>query len=293
MTDRDPTDRQPIAWDRLAAEIAAAEEDDAPTAEHDWDAVATQLARSFDAAPAVPAVPGPADPGEWDEPEAEPEVPAVPLVDLPSLEDVPVDEPVGTAEDVATAEDDEPTADPWELRGGLEALLFVVDTPVDEVTLATALRCTPAQVRDGLVALGADYDARGAGVVLRRVGEGWRLYTREEHAPVVERYLTDGQRSRLTQAALETLAVIAYRQPVTRARVSAIRGVGVDAVVRTLVSRGLVHECGTDPDSGGGLYATTPLFLERLGLTGLDELPELGPLLPETRAVIAERPESH
>ncbi|MSW65185.1 MAG: SMC-Scp complex subunit ScpB, partial [Actinobacteria bacterium] len=120
----------------------------------------------------------------------------------------------------------------------------------------------------------------------------WRLYTREEHAAVVERHLLEGQRSRLTQAALETLAVIAYRQPVTRARVSAIRGVGVDAVVRTLASRGLVYECGTDPDSGGGLYATTPLFLERLGLTGLDELPELGPLLPETRAVIAERPQA-
>ncbi len=162
---------------------------------------------------------------------------------------------------------------------------------MDEVTLAEALRCTVGQVRSGLVALGDDYDERRAGVVLRRVGEGWRLYTREEHAAVVERYLTDGSRSRLTQAALETLAVIAYRQPVTRARVSAIRGVGVDAVVRTLASRGLVHECGTDPDSGGGLYATTPLFLERLGLTGLAELPELGPLLPETRAVIAERPE--
>ena len=114
------------------------------------------------------------------------------------------------------------------------------------------------------------------------MGEGWRLYTREEHAAVVERYLVDGQRSRLTQAALETLAVIAYRQPVTRARVSAIRGVGVDGVMRTLLARGLVHEVGTDPDSGGGLYATTPLFLERLGLTGLDELPELAPLLPET-----------
>ena len=101
---------------------------------------------------------------------------------------------------------------------------------------------------------------------LRRAGEGWRLYTREEHAAVVERFLVDGQRSRLTQAALETLAVIAYRQPVTRARVSAIRGVGVDGVMRTLISRGLVSEVGSDPDSGGGLYATTPLFLERLGL---------------------------
>ncbi|SDH18536.1 SMC-Scp complex subunit ScpB [Klenkia brasiliensis] len=278
------SERDPIAWDRLAAELAAADEE-APTAEHDWDAVAAQLARSFETAPAPEQAP--ADPGEWTEPEAPPAAPAaVPPVDLPSLDDVPVDEPV------ATEDDDEPAADPWALRGGLEALLFVVDSPVEEAVLAAALRCTPGQVRDALRELGQEYDARGAGVVLRRVGEGWRLYTREDHAAVVERYLTDGQRSRLTQAALETLAVIAYRQPVTRARVSAIRGVGVDAVVRTLVSRGLVHECGTDPDSGGGLYATTPLFLERLGLTGLDELPELGPLLPETRAVIAERPDS-
>jgi segregation and condensation protein B len=124
------------------------------------------------------------------------------------------------------------------------------------------------------------------------VGEGWRLYTREEFADVVERYLVDGQRSRLTQAALETLAVIAYRQPVTRARVSAIRGVGVDGVMRTLISRGLVHEVGSDPDSGGGLYGTTQLFLERLGLGGLDELPDLGPLLPETSSLLDEHPDT-
>ena len=140
-----------------------------------------------------------------------------------------------------------------------------MDDPVDEDTLAAALRCTVEQVRTGLADLAAGYDERRSGLTLRKVGEGWRLYTREEHAPVVERYLVDGQRSRLTQAALETLAVIAYRQPVTRARVSGIRGVGVDGVMRTLLSRGLVHEVGTDPDSGGGLYATTPLFLERLG----------------------------
>jgi segregation and condensation protein B len=108
----------------------------------------------------------------------------------------------------------------------------------------------------------------------------------------VERYLVDGQRSRLTQAALETLAVIAYRQPVTRARVSAIRGVGVDGVMRTLITRGLVHEVGSDPDSGGGLYATTPLFLERLGLSSLADLPELAPLLPETAAMIHEHPDA-
>ena len=128
-------------------------------------------------------------------------------------------------------------------------------------------------------------------MTLRRVGEGWRVYTREEHAAVVERYLLEGQRSRLTQAALETLAVIAYRQPVTRARVSAIRGVAVDAVVRTLVNRGLVYECGSDPDTGGGLYATTSLFLERLGLSSLAELPPLAPLVPETSSMLAEHPD--
>jgi segregation and condensation protein B len=167
----------------------------------------------------------------------------------------------------------------------------VMDDPVDEQTLAAALRCTVDQVRDGLAELAAGYDERRAGLTLRRVGEGWRLYTREEHAPVVERYLVDGQRSRLTQAALETLAVIAYRQPVTRARVSGIRGVGVDGVMRTLLSRGLVHEVGTDPDSGGGLYATTPLFLERLGLAGLGDLPELAPFLPETATMLDEHPD--
>ena len=124
------------------------------------------------------------------------------------------------------------------------------------------------------------------------MGEGWRLYTREDFAEVVERHVVDGQRSRLSQAALETLAVIAYRQPVTRARVSAIRGVGVDGVMRTLLARGLVHEVGTDPDSGGGLYGTTPLFLERLGLTGLAELPDLAPLLPDTAAVLDQHPDS-
>jgi segregation and condensation protein B len=285
----------PIAWDQLAAELAAAEERTAPG---EWDAVAAALARSLDTVPAAPPTAGP-DP--HDEPFDDEPVPAAapppapdPAPDLETLPLRPLEEaPIEEADPAVPvpARTEEPVEDPWALRGGLEALLFVVDSPVDEVTLAEALRCTVGQVRAALAELGADYDRRRAGVVLRQVGEGWRLYTRDEHAPVVERHLTDGQRSRLTQAALETLAVIAYRQPVTRARVSAIRGVGVDAVVRTLASRGLVYECGTDPDSGGGLYATTPLFLERLGLTGLDELPELGPLLPETRAVIAERPE--
>ena len=114
------------------------------------------------------------------------------------------------------------------------------------------------------------------------IADGWRLYSRDEFAGYVERFVLDGQRARLTQAALETLAVIAYRQPVTRSRISAIRGVSVDAVMRTLLTRGLVEECGADPDTGGGLYQTTSLFLEKMGLRSLDELPSLAPLLPDT-----------
>ncbi|MGY2084733.1 SMC-Scp complex subunit ScpB [Blastococcus sp. SYSU DS0539] len=272
MTDERPDhDRAPISWDALAAELAATREeatrrgDDDPAA---WDAVAAELAARVAERPVeeqpVPAVPAEDEPAPAREPEP-----------VPAPEPEPLE-----------------LLDPAELLGGLEALLFVMDDPVDEGTLAAALRCPPDQVRAGLAELAAGYDQRSAGITLRRVGEGWRLYTRAEHAAVVERHLVDGQRSRLTQAALETLAVIAYRQPVTRARVSAIRGVGVDGVMRTLIARGLVHEVGSDPDSGGGLYATTPLFLERLGLTGLDQLPALAPLLPETATVLDEHPDA-
>ena len=113
------------------------------------------------------------------------------------------------------------------------------------------------------------------------MGAGWRFYTREEFAPIVEQFVVDGQQARLTQAALETLAVVAYRQPVSRARVSAIRGVNVDGVMRTLVTRGLVEEAGTEHETGAHLYRTTSYFLERMGLTSLEELPEIAPFLPE------------
>ncbi len=162
----------------------------------------------------------------------------------------------------------------------LEAVLLVVDTPVGAPELAAAVDEPVAAVEASLLELARDYDERGRGIVLREVAGGWRLYTREEYAPAVERLLLDGQRSRLSQAALETLAVIAYRQPVTRGRISAIRGVGVDGVIRTLHGRGLIEEVGTDPETGGGQYATTGLFLERLGLNSLAELPSLAPLLP-------------
>ena len=109
---------------------------------------------------------------------------------------------------------------------------------------------------------------------------GWRFYTRDAYAPVVEQFLLEGQQARLTQAALETLAVVAYKQPVSRARVSAVRGVNVDGVVRTLLNRGLLEEAGADAETGAHLYRTTTYFLERIGVTSLDELPALAPFLP-------------
>ncbi|MHA6799901.1 SMC-Scp complex subunit ScpB [Bounagaea algeriensis] len=172
-----------------------------------------------------------------------------------------------------------------ELDCALEALLLVVDAPAGEQLLAETLRQSVARVRTALHRLSDGYAAANRGIDLRHVGDGWRMYTRERYAPYVERYLLDGQRSKLTRAAMETLAVIAYRQPVTRSRVAAVRGVNVDGVIRTLVGRGLVEEAGTDPETGGLLYCTTELFLERLGLSSLKELPPLAPLLPEVDAI--------
>ena len=138
-----------------------------------------------------------------------------------------------------------------------------------------------------LEALQADYDEAGRGFELREIAGGWRLYTRAEFAPYVERFVLEGQQARLTQAALETLAVVAYRQPVSRTRVSAVRGVNVDGVIRTLVSRGLVEEAGADHESGAILYRTSPYFLERLGLGDLTELPNLADFLPESTTIDA------
>ena len=171
------------------------------------------------------------------------------------------------------------------LRAVLEALLLVVDQPVAEEQLAGAAGVEAAAVSAELLAWRQELTDAGSGMDLRRSDEGWRLYTRRELAPYLERLLTDGSRSRLTRAALETLAVIAYRQPVTRSRVAAVRGVNVDGVMRTLVARGMVVECGTDTESGGLLYRTTELFLERLGIASLDELPDIAPLLPDVDLV--------
>jgi len=167
------------------------------------------------------------------------------------------------------------------LRGSLEAVLMVADQPLDAVTLATAVGYPVDEVVAELQLLAEDYDEQGRGFELRNVAGGWRYYTREEFAAVVEGFVLEGQQARLTQAALETLAVVAYKQPVSRARVSAIRGVNVDGVMRTLLTRGLVEEAGDDASTGAHLYRTTSYFLERIGVESLDDLPELAPYLPD------------
>ena len=172
-----------------------------------------------------------------------------------------------------------------DLRGALEAILLVVDEPVEPVTLAQVLETPIPQILDQLRSLQAQYDADERGYELREIAGGWRLYTRAAFARFVERFVLDGQHARLTQAALETLAVVAYRQPVSRTRVSAVRGVNVDGVMRTLVSRGLVEEAGADHDSGAVLYRTSPYFLERLGLRTLEDLPPLANFLPESASM--------
>ncbi len=168
-----------------------------------------------------------------------------------------------------------------ELRPSLEALLMIADQPLDETTLATAVGHPLGDVSTALGDLAAEYAEQGRGFELRNVAGGWRYYSREEYAAVVEAFVLDGQQARLTQAALETLAVVAYRQPVSRARVSAIRGVNVDGVMRTLLTRGLVEEAGQDHSSGANLYRTSSYFLERIGVTSLEDLPELAPFLPD------------
>ncbi|MFJ8438754.1 SMC-Scp complex subunit ScpB [Kitasatospora griseola] len=165
---------------------------------------------------------------------------------------------------------------------------MVADEPVAEGRLASVLAASAAEVAAVLRELAAEYAAQGRGFELRQVAGGWRFYSRAECSAAVERFVLDGQQARLTQAALETLAVVAYRQPVSRGRVSAVRGVNCDGVMRTLVQRGLVEEAGTEPETGAILYRTTNYFLERMGLRGLDELPELAPFLPEVDDVETE-----
>ncbi|MGV9799705.1 SMC-Scp complex subunit ScpB [Mycobacterium sp. NPDC003449] len=192
-----------------------------------------------------------------------------------------VDLDTGLDLDIATV----PELDDDELGAVLEALLLVVDTPVTVDQLASATEQPAYRIAAKLRVMADALAERGSGIDLREAGGGWRMYTRARFAPYVERLLLDGARSKLTRAALETLAVIAYRQPVTRARVSAVRGVNVDGVMRTLLARGLITEAGTDPDSGSTSFATTELFLERLGLSSLADLPDIAPLLPDVDVI--------
>lgn len=160
---------------------------------------------------------------------------------------------------------------------------MVVDEPVSETTLATILEVTIEEVDKALIELVESYQGRG--FELKKINGGWRFYSHPDQSSVVERFVLDGQQNRLTQAALETLAVIAYRQPISRARVSAIRGVNVEAVMKTLVNRGLVEEAGVEGESGAILYKTTSYFLERLGVNSIEDLPALAPYLPDLAAL--------
>lgn len=175
-----------------------------------------------------------------------------------------------------------------ELAGTIEAILLVCEEPVGVEMLAQTLGYPPDEVEATIRTLAAEYTGDNRGFDLRYQAGGWRFYTRDVYAPYVERFVVDGQQVRLTKAALETLAVVAYKQPVTRGRISAIRGVNCDGVIRTLSTRGLIEECGTEPDSGAHLYRTTSLFLEKLGINSVVELPELAPFLPEDITEIGE-----
>ncbi|HLA93209.1 MAG TPA: SMC-Scp complex subunit ScpB [Actinomycetota bacterium] len=162
----------------------------------------------------------------------------------------------------------------------LEALLFVSDEPVASIVLAQALGVERREADDLCEDLARSYEERGAGITLRSVGGGWRLTTHPDAAPVVERFVLASRHTRLTKAALETLSIVAYKQPVTRHQISGIRGVNSDGVLRALVDRGLIAEVGREETPGRPvLYGTTPEFLERLGISSLSDLPALGPLL--------------
>ena len=167
-----------------------------------------------------------------------------------------------------------------ELERSIEAILMVVEEPVSEVVLAQIIETPTEQILEALNALAALYEEQGKGFTLKQISGGWRFYSHPDLSPLVEKFVLDGQQAKLTQAALETLAVITYRQPISRARVSAIRGVNVEAVMKTLVTRGLVEECGIEHETGAILYRTTHYFLEKIGLNRVEDLPALAPFLP-------------
>jgi len=175
-----------------------------------------------------------------------------------------------------------------QVGAAIEALLMVADQPLSVVTIAQVVGVPLAQAKQAIEDLRADYAGENGstrrGFELREVGGGWRIYAREEFDELVRSMLHDDSPQRLSQQALETLAVIAYKQPVTRSQVSAVRAVNVDTVMRTLVARGLITEHSTDPETGAIFYQTTPLLLEYLGIESLDQLPPISPLLDDGRS---------
>ncbi|MFC6706765.1 SMC-Scp complex subunit ScpB [Flexivirga alba] len=204
-------------------------------------------------------------------------------------DDAPANDATAQVDDQQEAVEEAPPFDVHTMPGGarsaIEAILMVVDQPVTAYEIATALELPEAEVVEAIEDLEREYAAQHRGFALRCINEGWRVYSRPDYAPAVEKFLLDGQQAKLTQASLETLAVIAYRQPISRSRISAVRGVNVDGVVRTLLTRGLIVEIGSDGEQGALLYGTTPYFLQRLGLSSLDELPALAPYLPDADVV--------
>jgi segregation and condensation protein B len=263
-----------------------------PQAEHEADSEPGAEDRVASDVEAEPLVEGEAKADVEGEPLAGGEVSAADGPDeLLTLEDLGgqgnADLPRSTDEP-AVADEVRPEMSDVELRGAVEAILLIVDEPTTEMTMAQVLEQPVDRVRGVLEDISRQYTSLGLGFDLRRVAGGWRLYTRPEYAAYVEKFVLDGQQVRLTQAALETLAVVAYKQPVTRSRISAIRGVNCDGVVRTLVTRGLIEETGSEPESGAFLYRTTTLFLEKLGLDSVDQLPPLAPFLPDDIDEIAD-----
>lgn len=172
-----------------------------------------------------------------------------------------------------------------QLRGAIEAILMVTDAPVSMLAIAAALETPVNQVRSVIQELQVDYngenEGKQRGFELREVGGGWRIFVRPDFDWAVRMFVANESPSKLSQAALETLAVIAYKQPVSRGQVASIRAVNVDSVVKTLLSRGLISELFTDSETGAINYGTTPLMLELLGINSLDELPMISPYLPD------------
>jgi segregation and condensation protein B len=180
-----------------------------------------------------------------------------------------------------------------DVRRALEAILFLADEPIGAASLAQLVEMPRREVEERLREVAAGYERRGSGLTLREVAGGWRLYTHPDLAPIVEQFVLSSRHARLTKASLETLAIVAYKQPVTRHQITSIRGVNVDGVLRSLTERGLIEEVGRDEGPGRAvLYGTTTEFLERLGLASLADLPAIAPLLVESDAAAADGADS-